>query len=385
MIIPWKNIRRFSAKFLSQPLYACCVGYKRAKGFLAYYFKGGRSPLPEAITLFLTYRCNLRCKMCGQWGESGVTKTSQSENIKEEIPLDILKDFIDKVAVFKPSITLFGGEPLLYSGCIDLIKHIKRKKMHALMITNGAMIKGHMEKIAESGLDDLNVSLDGGEKLHDEIRGMDGLYAKITGGLKELAAYKRSKGIKNPLVNLQCTITKYNYEQLEELLEVAREIKANSLTFHNLIFIGQDLIERQKEYDERLKCSSKNWEGFVFKPEIDPEKLFLKIKSILSGKYPFAADFYPNLSLKGLRQYYNNPSYKPSEYPERCLSPWVCAYVFPDGEVRPCLNSTYSFGNIKEDGFINIWNSKKAVSFRRILKKSKLFPACVRCTELYRY
>ncbi len=385
MIIPWKNIHRFTTKFLTQPKYAIKVAIKRSQAFLSLYLGQGRSPLPEAITLFLTYKCNLRCKMCGQWGESGVTKTKDKDDVKEQLSFPELKKFIDSVSFFKPSITLFGGEPLLYPDCINLIRCIKQKKMHVLMITNASMVKGRAAELAQAGLDELNVSLDGGEKLHDQIRGMEGLFRNITDGLKELRNFKREKELKKPLVNLQCTITKYNYLHLEELIDVAQDIGANSLTFHNLIFLGKDLIEKQKIYDEQLKCSSSGWDGFVFAPEIDPEKLFKKIQDILGRKYEFSVDFYPNLSLKGLKEYYNNPSYLPSEYPRRCLSPWVCAYVFPDGNVRPCLNSTYAFGNIAEDKFLNIWNSEKAVRFRKLLKESELFPTCVRCTELYRY
>ena len=71
--------------------------------------------------------------------------------------------------------------------------------------------------------------------------------------------------------------------------------------------------------------------------------------------------------------------------PSKCLSPWIVAYVFPDGDVRPCLNSTYSFGNIKNTKFSEIWNSVKAVEYRRALKKIGMMPVCRRCTELYRY
>lgn len=385
MLIPWKNIQRFTAKFLKQPQYAIHVASKRLQAFKAYYIGKGKSPFPESITLFLTYKCNLRCKMCGQWGESGVTKTKDKADVREQLSFDELKKLIDSVSFFKPSITLFGGEPLLYQQCIELIRYIKQKTMHVLMITNAAMLKGKAAEIAQAGLDELNVSLDGGEKLHDTIRGMEGLFKNITDGLKELRSYKQTNGLQKPLVNLQCTITKYNYMHLEEMLVVAEDIGANSLTFHNLIFLGKDLIEKQKVYDEQLKCSSSAWEGFLFAPEIDPEKLYMKMVEIKNRKTSFAIDFYPNLSLKGLREYYNNPSYKPSEYPRRCLSPWVCAYVFPDGDVRPCLNSTYAFGNITKDKFSNIWNSDKAVDFRKSLKKSELFPTCVRCTELYRY
>ncbi|MBU1087056.1 MAG: radical SAM protein [Candidatus Omnitrophica bacterium] len=385
MLLPLKNLRRFIAKFRKQPFYALNIAAKRIQALTAYYFRRGKSAQPESITLFLTEKCNLRCKMCGQWGESGVTKNKAACDVKEELAFDKMQNLIDQVSTFSPSITLFGGEPLLYPKCIELIKYIKIKKMHVLMITNAALIKGRAGGIIEAGLDELNVSLDGPGELHDQIRGMPGLFVRIRDSLKEIQDYKKAKNLKFPLINLQCTITKYNYLQLERMLDVARDIGADSLTYHNLIFLNQDLIEKQKVFDQQLECSSENWQGFVFAPEIDPEKLYAKMQSILKQQLSFSVDFYPNLSKNGLNEYYNNPSYLPKEYPKRCLSPWVCVYVFPDGNVRPCLNSTYTFGNIKNNEFKQIWNSKQAVNYRQMLKNNKIFSTCIRCTELYRY
>ncbi len=380
-----RNLKRFLGKFLRQPLYGFKVFIRRLKGYSSYYFGEGKAYFPEAVTLFLTHRCNLRCKMCGQWGESGVTKKMNKDFLKQELDFSQYKRLIDELAKFKPNITLFGGEPLLYRDSLELIKYIKARGMHCLMISNGALLTQYAKEIVDAGLDELNVSLDGKESLHDEIRGMPGLFNIITSGLKKVRELKKERKRKKPLVNLQCTITKYNYQHLEGLIEVAYEIGADSLTFHNLIFLGRDLIEKQKVIDKELNFSSQDWEGFVFEPQINVDELYEKIREILSKKYPFSVDFYPNLSLRGLREYYNNPSYLPSEYKPRCLSPWIVAYIFPDGEIRPCLNFSYSFGNVKEVGFTQAWNSQKAVAFRKFLKEKRIFPVCVRCTELYRY
>lgn len=379
--MPWRNLKRFLSKFFKQPLYAVSVVTKRAKAYLSYSSGQGKSSFPEAITLFLTYRCNLHCKMCGQWGEGGVTKKMPVEGIRQELSFAELKKFIDDVSSFRPNITLFGGEPLLYPACLQLIRYIKSKNMHCLMITNGSLLSDYAKDLAKTGLDELNVSLDGEKQLHDSIRGMPGAFDKITRGLKEI----KNKKFKKPLINLECTITRYNYEHLEDLLVVASKVGADSLTYHNLIFLGEDLIKKQKSYDEILGCSSADWEGFVFKPEIKPDELYAKIQKILQGKYPFSVDFYPNLSRAGLKDYYENASYLPQEYPARCLSPWMVAYVFPDGEVRPCLNFSYFYGNIKNDKFTKLWNNEKAINFRRQLKQNRIFPVCIRCTELYRY
>jgi radical SAM protein with 4Fe4S-binding SPASM domain len=245
------------------------------------------------------------------------------------------------------------------------------------------MLVSLAENIIDTKLDELNVSLDGPKALHDQIRGMKGLFDEIMLGLKKINHFKTQKNQKKPFINLQCTISKYNYQYLDQLISVAEEAKANSLTFHNLIFLNRNLLERQKEYDKLLGCTSADWEGFIFEPEIEGKLLYKKIKQIMGGKYHFSVDFYPKFSYSALQKYYN-PSYEPKEYASNCLSPWMAAYVFPDGEVRPCLNFDYSYGNITK-GFIKLWNNERALNFRRLLKRCQIFPVCARCTELYRY
>jgi radical SAM protein with 4Fe4S-binding SPASM domain len=384
-MIPWRNSRRFFYKFLKQPGYALKVFLKRLAALNYYSFARGKAGLPEAVTLFLTHRCNLRCKMCGQWGEARVTKKEGAQVLKEELTLEQLKRFVDDVSSFRPNITLFGGEPLLFSGSAELIRYIKARGMHCLMITNGSMLEGMAESIVDSGLDELNVSLDAGKELHDQIRSLPGLFTRIMQGLEKINYYKAQKHKQKPLINLQCTITKFNYKDLEQMTQVAKQAKANSLTFHNLIFLSRASVDQQKEFDRLLNCSSSDWEGFVFEPGVETKVLEEKKRQILSQKYDFSIDFYPNFSCKELAEYYNNPGYLPPLENCRCLSPWLVVYILPDGEVRPCLNSNYSLGNIKEERFVKLWNNAKALHFRNILKENKIFPACVRCTELYRY
>lgn len=383
-MIPRRNFKRFFNKAIQQPSYAFEVFKRRIGAYVYYLFGNGKSAPPESITLFLTHRCNLHCRMCGQWGREGVTKKRSDEYIGTEFTTDELKSLIDNVAVSRPNVTLFGGEPLLYSGCIEIIEYIKQKKMHCLMITNGFLLRDKAELIAESGLDELNVSLDGGEELHDKIRGMRGLFARIMKGLKRINYFKNKMRGKKPYINLQCTITPENYLYLEQLVRVAEEAGANSLTFHNLIFVSRELLERQKKYDDMLNSSSLDWHGFVFDPGIKPDLLREKIENILSGRYRFSVDFYPNFSRWEIEEYYNNPGYS-APAKARCLSPWMAAYIFPDGEVRPCLNSSYSYGNALACKFTGIWNNKNAVKFRRFLKENRAFPVCARCTEIYRY
>lgn len=382
-MIPRRNLRRFFYKTMRQPGYAFGVLRRRLMAYAYYLFGGGKSSYPEAITLFLTHRCNLQCRMCGQWGREGVTKKQGEQYIKTELAADELMSLIDDVARFRPNITLFGGEPLLYGRCIEIIKRIKQRRMHCLIITNGFLLDDLAERIVDSGLDELNVSLDGGAELHDKIRGMSGLFDKIMKGLQKINYFKKKMLRKTPYINLQCTITPDNYLHLEQLIRSAEEADADSLTFHNLIFISRELLAGQKKYDAMLDSSSLDWNGFISEPGIKPDLLREKIEKILSGRYRFSIDFYPNFSRWELEEYYNNPCYAPAKM--RCLSPWMAAYVLPDGEVRPCLNSSYSYGNVLNAKFTEIWNDKNAIKFRRFLKENRAFTVCARCTEVYRY
>ncbi len=384
-MIPLRNTRRFVGKALRQPVYAVRVAAKRLRAYAAYRAAGGRSPAPEAITFFLTRLCNLRCKMCGQWGDQGVTKKEGGAILRETLSQEAVGRVLEEVGALRPNITLFGGEPLLHPDVLAIMAAVKERGLHGLVITNGTLLDRFARPIVEMGWDELNISVDGDKALHEEIRGLPGVFDRIMGGIAKVNAAKKALRRKRPLINLQCTITKYNYEHLEVLLGVARQTEAASLTFHNLIFLGSKVMEEHRRVDQMLGCSSRDWEGFIFDPGIDPRRLFEKMRFVLSRPAAFSVDFYPNFTQKGVAEYYLRPDYLPSEYAPRCVSPWISAYVFPDGGVRPCLNCSFSFGNINETSFLKIWNSPEAVRYRQALQKEGIFPACRRCTELYRY
>ncbi|MFC1590735.1 radical SAM protein [Candidatus Omnitrophota bacterium] len=387
-MIPLRNLKRFAVKSLMQPGYAFRVFLKRLGAFVSYSASSGRSTYPEALTLFLTHRCNLRCKMCGQWGDVGVTKKAGAAMIREELSFDDYKRLIGEVASFRPNITLFGGEPLLYSNCMDLIGLIKSRRMHCCMITNATLLARYAQRIVELGLDELNISMDGPEDKHDEIRGIPGMFRQIREGIDCVHKAKGKMNKKRPLINIEFTITQHNYENMPDMIGAAKLLKADSLNFHHLIFVDQKMLDaHEKAFYPVFKCSSDDWKGFCLKgvENIDTDRLNFIIADISSRKTDFLVNVYPNLSPEETGRYYRDPAVIPSGYAKRCISPWMVAYIFPDGHVRPCLNFSLSPGNVKEKPFGEIWNNIEYVHFRSILKKRGVFPVCSRCTELFRY
>ncbi len=379
-MFPKRNLKRNLTKFIQQPIYGTKVFLKRIKAEMYYKLNPSKAPLPEAVTFFLTHSCNLRCKMCGQWGDKGVTKLKA--DVARNMDFEQIKGLVDDLSKFKPNITLFGGEPLLHKNVMDVIRQIKSHDMHCLMITNGFLLEKYADELIDAGIDELNISIDGVGSVHDEIRGINGLYEKIFDGIKKITDNRKSK---KPLINIQTTITKYNYKNLESMLEAAEAMKADSITFHHLIYLEENDIKQTRQNYPYL--DSDDWEGFVADPGMNSQALIESLNKIesMKKKYGFMINIYPNFTNEEIEKYYKDNSWFPESYSGKCMSPWICAYIFPDGKLRPCLNFHFSFGNLKEVKFKNAWNSREAKKFRTDLNNAGKFPVCKRCTEIFRY
>ncbi|MCP5005977.1 MAG: radical SAM protein [Planctomycetes bacterium] len=387
-MIPLRNFKRNLVKSLKQPAYARKVLKQRMFSYLAYRLFNGYSSSPETLSLFLTNRCNLRCKMCGQWGVSGSSKRMSSEELKSELTLKEIKGIVDDVKAFKPNITLFGGEPLLYTNWDSVVSYIKRAGMRCNIITNGTLLEKNADSIFTCGVDEIIFSLDGPRDVHDEMRNADGTFDSAYRGLRLIRDTKTKTGSPKPIVNIACTIFETNYKYLNEIINVAEELKASTITFHHLIFLNRETHKQHNDiFNHHFGIRCEDWGGFVREslPDIDVEYLSRKIAALRDSKRDIDVSFYPNFTHEEIKRYYTEFNFSSSSYRKRCLSPWMVSYIFPDGSVRPCQSQNFSAGNVRDGSFHTIWNNKEYKRYRVITKKTLTYPACSRCTELYRF
>lgn len=383
-MIPIRNLKRNLKKALLFPGYAFRALCLRGRSALSYYYGDGKSALPETISLLLTYRCNLRCKMCGQWGEVGSARHYTPEILKQELGIDDIRSLIDDVRGFSPTITLFGGEPLIYRDIVSVIEYIKSSGMRVNIITNGTFLSRYAKDLVRLGLDEIIFSLDGPADIHDRVRGRKGVFRDAEKGFSIVSEEKKRRGVKRPVVNVNSTIFDFNYEYLSETFKSAKAMGAMEVTFHHLIFLNRQIYDaHNRVMKKKFDTVSTDWEGFILDelPSIDPDRLIENLRKIRS----YGASVYPNLTDKEVREYYTNFEFSPKSYPKRCMSPWMVAYIFPEGSVRPCLSQGVSLGNIREKSFREIWNGEGYRSYRREVKERGMFDACIRCTELYRF
>ena len=387
-MLPLKNIRRIIAKASQQPTYALRAARMRLLSSLSYRFLNGRSAPPETISLLLTYQCNLRCQMCGQWGERGSLKDLPPSETKVYMEMAIIERLIDEVKGFHPTITLFGGEPLLHPQWEVIVKRIKDAGLRCNLISNGVLLKKRAAEAVRLGLDEIIFSLDGPAEVHDAIRGGKGVFNRAFEGFQHLLDAKVKYGKKKPTVNVNTVIWEENQTMLGDIVEQAASFGAETITFHHLIFIDQVAFEETEGITQAaLNFSSPDWAGFIKDelPHIDPDVIIRQKQMIEQGKNSVPAFFYPNLTEEEIRGYYTAFNFLPNSYKKRCLSPWMVAYVLPDGSVKPCLSLGYEMGNLQEAPFKEIWNGERAIRFRRLLKERGYFPVCPRCTEFCRF
>lgn len=388
-MIPRRNILRIYRKFFSQPGYGFLAFRKRFKSYLTYLFFNGYSAPPETISLFLTYRCNLRCPMCGQWGDGGSYKQLNSDELRSELSLEEIKSFLDDVGPWKPNITLFGGEPMLYANWIEVLKYVKRNGMRCNIVTNGILLGKRAGEVVKAGMDEIIFSLDGDEEVHDKMRGLKGAFKKGVEGFLTLNEMREKYSSHIPRINISCTIYEYNYRNLIDLVPVAERICADSITFHHLLFLGVEQYSRHNEYfKKRFGNPCPDWAGFVHRelPEINPERLIEEFNKLRSLDTEVDIHFYPNFTEEEIKRYYSQFEFTPTSYRNRCASLWMVSYIFPDGSVRPYHSMNFTAGNIREKKFSEIWNGKEYRDYRCEIKRLKTFDVCTKgCTELYRY
>src|SRR5437773_9155081 len=108
---------------------------------------------PRMLTFMMTYRCNLRCTMCWQWGEQGLFHEMPKQHEIEQLDLGALRSVIDDVAEDGTGVFLWGGEPFLHRDLLPFVEHIKSRNLYRSINTNGTYLPRDAARLVEMGVD----------------------------------------------------------------------------------------------------------------------------------------------------------------------------------------------------------------------------------------
>ncbi|WP_017981021.1 GTP 3',8-cyclase MoaA [Methanocaldococcus villosus] len=165
-----------------------------------------------SLRISVTNKCNLSCFYCHKEGHSGENRYMTPEEIGKIV--DVAKKFgIRKVKIS-------GGEPLIRRDITDIVREVSSRKLKDVSLTtNGILLEKLADKLKNSGLDRVNVSLDA---LNPE------LYKKITGGdvNKVINGIKRAIDVGLTPVKINFLAMKINICELEKIMDFCRELGA---------------------------------------------------------------------------------------------------------------------------------------------------------------
>lgn len=149
----------------------------------------------------ITRKCNINCSicLCGDKADTTGELTTQ----------EALKLCGELAEMRVKTVVLTGGEPLLRKDWSIIAKTLSDYGVKPVLSTNGTLIDERTAKlIAESGIKRVTVSIDGSEKIHDEIRGK-GSFSKAREGIAFLRQYTSIP------VYAATTVTKDNIGDIE--------------------------------------------------------------------------------------------------------------------------------------------------------------------------
>ena len=378
---------RYALKMVSMPDFLkFSLGFafrKRLTANLDYVRTDGRSKPMKQINLKITNACNLRCKTCGQWGESGYMIGQPTPVVKETLPLEVYKKMVDDVCRFKPWIYIWGGEPFLYPDLLPLLRYMKQKGLIGSVVTNGYFLSRYAKELVEIGWDSLALSLDGTREVHDSIRGIEGTFDRLMEAIQTIQDIKKKQGCRRPNITLVTTVSKENAAHLPEIFDIGEQIGADLMLLYYAWFTTEEIGHRhQAVMQRRLGISPTAWKGYLWSfTEIDPNAVVESIKRIRSKRYSFPYLLIPDLTYEEIPRYYNEPGnflgYK------RCIYPWMVTEIMPNGAVATCRDfPDVVVGNIREQGLLDIFNNDTYRKFRKALKEEGTFPICARCCGL---
>lgn len=278
-------------------------------------------------TVIVTYRCNARCNMCDCFKDP--TKPS------EEITLEDIKKLPEMAFT-----NITGGEPFIRKDIPDIVRELYKKSDRVVISTNGYFTDRIIALCREFPKVGIRISIEGLQETNDKIRGIPDGFNRGYTTLKTLVE------MGHPDVGFGMTVQDMNCEDLVPLYNIADELGMEfaTATLHNSFYFRKT----DNKIDNKLKVAQ-NFERLI--------NVLLKSKS---PKKWFRAYFNHGL----INYIYGNNRLLPCEMGKDAF------FIDPFCDVIPCngMEEKAVMGNLREQSWEELWNSRKAEEVRQCVK-----------------
>lgn len=326
-------------------------------GFCDYHIKNRFSKIlpPKSLIFPITYKCNSKCLMCSIWEK----EPRQEMSLKE-----LERAFSDNLFSKIQNVNITGGEPTLRKDLGQIVQLLIKKmpELKKITLTSNGL---NTDRVVNSSIETseickksnidflLGISLDGIDKIHNEIRRVPRAFEKTSETILRIKKLQEHPDNKMRL-SVNCTITRKNLYDLKNITDWCR--------WHgvHLNFIIAEFSENfysNEEAEEQLRIEGEDKAYFIE---------FLEKLAAEKSLFNFSAYFYSNI----LEMMKNG---------ETRTVP--CIYQF-DGFVFDIYGDLYycilwdKIGNCFDGSCSSIYyNSENILEGRKLLKEK-----CARCT-----
>lgn len=292
------------------------VWHSQAGEYLSFYLKtlyGIDCPSePSRVLLLPTLRCNGDCIFC--------ITNSVIDGDKEELKCDDWEKTTKRVCdeLHPCSVDVVGGEPLLrFDIASAMIKILADNNILVKLITNGMVLSNYdsaskIAKLLVGKKHNIQISLDGDKDTHNFLRpNVD--FDHVMDAIKNISSLGLTFGI-----NL--TVNKYNYEKIEEVVEMLVKYSPAYIMFGPL-----QISKKNVELCRKIMISEEQEEAL----RLLVKKLSEKHKTI-NMKYDKEAPIYNTDAIPvGAKKAYH-----------RCTGFVEEMTIMPNGSITSCLRAT---------------------------------------------
>ena len=311
-----------------KPANALLAGYSYLKSSVS--GKPGVMGMPVSVSTELTNVCNLHCPECS----SGSGRMQREPGYMD---IELFKKVIKELKPYLYNTNLyFQGEPMLHPLFFSFLAITLNT--HTTVSTNGHFLsEENSEKIVNSGLNKLIISLDGLDQETYSAYRIKGNVNTVIDGIKNVTGAR--KRVNSSLkIEIQCLVNKLNESQIPQIRDLADRVKAR-------LRLKSMQITDRKDIESWLPLTGK------------------------FGRY----------KMKGGEYVIKN------SLPDRCARLWFNPVITWDGKVIPCCfdkDAEYILGDLKLDSFRDIWDGPKYRIFRKsILMGRNMIEICRNCSS----
>jgi MoaA/NifB/PqqE/SkfB family radical SAM enzyme len=341
------------------------------------------SEYPRWIVLQLVEACNLRCRMCYEWGEAG----SYHHRPSTRLDLDLVRRVVRDCAPGRPLFELFGGEPFLYPHIAEVIELIGEAGCVLGIPTNGTLLDRFTDVLVGDAPIRLWVSLDGPEEINDLQRGK-GVFGRAMAGLETLRAARTARGRAFPQLGVTYIVTPLNADHVERCF--LQSLDLGALDFVSIVLQNFATAAELDAYETVVRelggTSAAHARGYLQDvghfAGIDKPGLAAQIQRVREACRDAGVLFFSNpmtVDTANLESFFAARWDELTDRRSRCAFPWIYAEVSARGEVTTC-HSFYdvTVGNLHDQGLLEIWRGARIERLRRHLR-GELFPICTAC------